>query len=65
MLIITSLLLNTSTFTNEKHRYFMKARFGSKCCSCGDLIKAGKEILKDSQDRWVHKHCADVSLDLP
>ena len=43
----------------------MKARFGSKCVSCGELIKAGKEILKDSQERWVQSQCADVSLDLP
>ncbi len=43
----------------------MKARFGSKCISCGEPIKVGKEILKDSQERWVHSHCTDVSLDLP
>ena len=43
----------------------MKARFGSNCVSCGEFIKALKEFLKDSQERWVHSHCADVSLDLP
>ena len=43
----------------------MKARFGLKCISCGELIKAGKEISKDSQERWVHKHCAEDTLDLP
>ena len=25
----------------------------------------GKEISKDSQERWVHKHCAEDTLDLP
>ena len=43
----------------------MKAKFTSACPSCGDTIKAGKEIQKDATDRWVHKHCADENLDLP
>ena len=45
----------------------MKSRFSSLCVSCGEQIKQGKEIAKDSSGRWVHKHCSDVSdsLDLP
>lgn len=43
----------------------MKARFSSQCPSCGDQIKQGKEIGKDSSDRWVHKHCIDEAIELP
>ena len=43
----------------------MKARFGSKCISCGEHIKGGKANQKDSQERWVPSQCTDVSLDLP
>jgi hypothetical protein len=43
----------------------MKARFNTSCVSCGEQIKAGKEIAKDSAGRWVHKHCAPEIVDLP
>ena len=43
----------------------MKARFATKCSACGDMIKVGKEISRDSNDRWVHKHCADDTDELP
>ncbi len=43
----------------------MKAKFASKCPSCGDLIKQGKEIGKGTDGRWVHKHCLDEDSDLP
>ena len=37
----------------------MKARFSSQCSACGDVIKQGREISRDSSDKWVHKHCVD------
>ena len=43
----------------------MKARFTGKCIECGDVIKAGKEILKNSKDQWVHKACCDLEEELP
>ena len=30
-----------------------------------DQIKPGKEILKDTSGKWVHKHCADTADELP
>lgn len=43
----------------------MKAKFSTSCFQCGDQIKPGKEISKDTAGKWVHKHCADNSDDLP
>ncbi len=43
----------------------MKAKFAGKCIECGDVIKAGKEILKNSKDQWVHKACCDLEEELP
>tara|TARA_B110001454_G_C12658105_1_gene408336 strand:+ start:544 stop:675 length:132 start_codon:yes stop_codon:yes gene_type:complete len=43
----------------------MKARYAGKCSSCGDGIKIGKEISKNSDDIWVHKHCVEELIDLP
>ena len=43
----------------------MKARFNGKCVECGEAIKIGKEISKNSDDIWVHKHCVEELLDLP
>ena len=43
----------------------MKAKFTGNCVECNDTIKAGKEILKDSKDQWVHKACYDLQDELP
>lgn len=43
----------------------MRARFTTKCSACGEMIKVGKEITRDSSDRWVHSHCADNADELP
>ena len=43
----------------------MKARFNGKCPECGDAIKTGKEILKNSKDQWVHKACSDLEEEIP
>lgn len=43
----------------------MKAKFNGKCVECGESIKVGKEILKNSQDKWVHKACSDLEEELP
>lgn len=43
----------------------MKARFASTCSECGDKIVPGKEILQNSDDNWVHKHCVDDEAALP
>jgi len=43
----------------------MKAKFNTSCTSCGDQIKAGKEIARDQTGKWVHKYCAVENSDLP
>ncbi len=43
----------------------MKAKFATSCVSCGDSIQPGKEIVKNNDENWVHKHCADDSEELP
>lgn len=43
----------------------MKARFSSTCPECSDAIKVGKEIVKNSEDKWVHKACSDIEDELP
>tara|TARA_B110000014_G_scaffold156845_1_gene110193 strand:+ start:513 stop:653 length:141 start_codon:yes stop_codon:yes gene_type:complete len=43
----------------------MKARFDGKCKSCGDDIRKGKEIARNAEDVWVHKHCVEELVDLP
>ncbi len=43
----------------------MKAKFDGKCISCGDNIKRGKEISKNTAGKWVHKHCVEEGIDLP
>lgn len=43
----------------------MKARFNGKCVECGQEIKTGKEITKNSKEKWVHKACSDVEEELP
>jgi len=43
----------------------MKAKFATFCSSCGDKIQSGKEITKNKDKNWVHKHCMDDSEWLP
>lgn len=43
----------------------MKAKFGTSCIFCGDNIQSRKEISKNQDDEWVHKHCAEDSEGLP
>jgi hypothetical protein len=43
----------------------VKARFNGKCVECGEVIKVGKEILKNSNEKWVHKACSDLEEELP
>ncbi len=43
----------------------MKARFNGKCVECGEAIKVGKEILKNSNERWIHKACCDLEEESP
>jgi hypothetical protein len=43
----------------------MKARFNGKCVECGEAIKTGKEIVKISNEKWVHKACSDLEEELP
>jgi len=43
----------------------MKAKFATSCVSCGDNIQPGKEIIKNNDEKWVHKHCADDLEELP
>ena len=43
----------------------MKARFNGKCVECGEAIKVGKEIIKNSKEKWVHKACSDLEDEIP
>ncbi len=43
----------------------MKARFLTVCTSCGGKIQPGKEISKNGDELWVHKHCAEDAEGLP
>ena len=43
----------------------MKAKFNGKCVECGESIRVGKEILKNSDDKCVHKACSDIEEELP
>jgi len=49
----------------QEFRKSMKARFNGKCVECGEVIKVGKEILKNSKEKWVHKACCDIEEELP
>ena len=59
--------LNTHriTFTGTFLTDTMKARFDGKCKECGDDIRKGKEIARNADDVWVHKHCVEELVDLP
>ncbi len=43
----------------------MKARFNGKSVECGEAKKVGKEIEKNSKEKWVHKACSDLEDELP
>jgi hypothetical protein len=43
----------------------MKAKFKTTCSECNAEISAGNEIAKTSSGKWVHKHCAPESDELP
>ena len=49
----------------QEEREGVKARFNGKCVECGGEIKMGKEILKNSNEKWVHKACCDLEEELP
>lgn len=43
----------------------MEAKFATSCNSSGDKIQPGKEIAKNKDEKWVHKHCAEDSECFP
>ena len=43
----------------------MKARFSTKCTACDEFIEKRKEIAKNEDGNWVHKHCVDEVLEMP
>jgi len=43
----------------------VKAKFGTSCIPCGDKIQPGKEISKNPNDPWIHKHRTEDSEGLP
>ena len=49
----------------QTDKKIMKARFPGKCVECGESIKVGKEILKNSKEQWVHASCSDLEDELP
>lgn len=44
---------------------YMRAKFATVCISCGEKIVPGKEISKNKDDKWVHKHCVEEEEGLP
>ena len=65
VLSISQLNVQRITFTDRWYMEVMKARFEGKCKSCGDDIRKGKEIARNADDVWVHKHCVEELVDLP
>lgn len=43
----------------------LKAKFKTKCSECNGDISVGAEISKNPSGKWVHKHCAPDSAELP
>ena len=43
----------------------MKATFSTKCIVCDAFIEKGKEIAKNEDGSWVHKHCTNEILEIP
>ena len=43
----------------------MKAKFSNKCNVCDAFIQKGKEIMKNEDGDWVHKHCVNEILEMP
>ena len=43
----------------------MKAKFSTKCSVCDAFIQKGKEIVKNENEDWVHKHCASETVEIP
>ena len=43
----------------------MKAKFKTTCSECNAEISVGAEITKTPSGKWVHKHCAPESSELP
>ncbi len=43
----------------------MKAKIATSSVSFCDKIQPGKEITKNHDEKWVHKHCAEDSEELP
>ena len=65
MLIIGWHYLQHSWFILSLWKLSMKAKFATSCDSCGDKIQPGKEIAKNKDENWVHKHCVEDSEGLP
>ena len=65
VLCIGQLNSHRITFTVIVWDKTMKARFDGKCKECGDDIRKGKEIARNANDVWVHKHCVEELVDLP
>ena len=43
----------------------MKAKFSTTCSVCDEKKKKGKEIVKNENEDWVHKHCASETVEIP
>ena len=65
MLINGQPLFQPRNFIINLPIFGMKAKFATVCISCGDKIQPGKEISKNQDEKWVHKHCAEDSEGLP
>ena len=63
--MISKHLFNENRLILHAFYHCMKAKFATSCISCGDKIQPGKEISKNKDEKWVHKHCAEDSEGLP
>ena len=58
-------MIYSKQFKMSQPKHAMKAKFATICSECGDKIERGKEISKNSAEKWVHKHCAEEIDGLP
>ena len=60
-MIFVFLMVYLSVYSRD----IVKAKFKTTCSECNAPIKSGAEILKNPEGKWVHKHCAPNSEELP
>ncbi len=62
---MVNIQLMINDLTHLALQNYMRAKFATVCISCGEKIVPGKEISKNKDDKWVHKHCVEEEEGLP